>query len=226
PGGWAAVVTCPGVDAGERPSPRSDRDESVRCDRGCTPTLGRRRAGTDFEMARTSLSRTGGGDMNLRYALLTLLGEGEAHGYELLKRFNERVGPFWHPNIGQVYQLLHELERRGLVARRDDESGARLRRVFRLTPRGQRALGTWLTRRPSWPAPLREEIFVRLLAAERNGRAAVLAQLERQEIEYHRYLSLIRDQAAPPDASVTRRLAHEAALGQAEAHPRWPARRR
>jgi len=26
----------------------------------------------------------------------------KAHGYELLKRFNRRIGPFWHPNIGQV----------------------------------------------------------------------------------------------------------------------------
>ena len=162
--------------------------------------------------------------MHLRYALLALLGEGEAHGYELLKRFNQRIGPFWHPNIGQVYQLLHELERRGLVVRRDEGAGSRARRVFRLTPRGERALGTWLTRRPAWPAPLREEILVRLLAAERGGPAAVLAQLERQEVEYHRYLSLVREQAARPDASVTRRLAHEAALGQAEAHLRWLAR--
>ncbi len=99
--------------------------------------------------------------MHLRYALLALLGEGEAHGYELLKRFNQRIGPFWHPNIGQIYQLLHELERRGFVARRDDGAGTRARRVFRLTPRGRRALDTWLTRRPAWPAPLRDEIFVR-----------------------------------------------------------------
>ena len=40
--------------------------------------------------------------MTLRYALLTLLTEGEGHGYQLLKRFQERVGSFWHPNIGQV----------------------------------------------------------------------------------------------------------------------------
>ena len=110
--------------------------------------------------------------MHLRYALLALLGEGEAHGYELLKRFNRRIGPFWHPNIGQVYQLLHELERRRLVVRRDEDVGTRTRRVFRLTPRGERALGAWLARRPGWPAPLRDEIFVRLLAAERGGPAA------------------------------------------------------
>jgi len=159
--------------------------------------------------------------MTLRYALLSLLSEGEAHGYQLLKRFRERVGSFWHPNIGQVYQLLHELERRRLVARRDDESGTRVRRVFRLTARGERALRTWLMRRPAWPAPLREEIFVRLLAAERSGVAALLGQLDRQEAEYRRYVALVQEEAAHPSPSVTRRLAHEAALRQAEAHLDW-----
>jgi DNA-binding PadR family transcriptional regulator len=165
--------------------------------------------------------------MHLRYALLALLADGEAHGYQLLKRFNQRIGPFWHPNIGQVYQLLHELERRALIARRDQAVGTRLRHIFRLTARGERALRTWLTRRPSWPAPLREEIFVRLLAAEREGPDALASQLARQETEYRRYLALLRAEgtAAAP-VSVTRRLAHEAALAQAEAHLRWLERSR
>jgi DNA-binding PadR family transcriptional regulator len=162
--------------------------------------------------------------MHLRYALLALLVEGEAHGYQLLKRFNQRLGPFWHPNIGQVYQLLHELERRGLVARRDDASGTRLRRLFRLTARGDRALRTWLARRPAWPPPLRDEIFVRFLAAERQGADALLGQLARQEAEYRRYLALVHEEAARPGQSVTRRLTHEAALSHADAHLRWLAR--
>ena len=159
--------------------------------------------------------------MNLRYALLALLADGEAHGYELLKRFNDRIGRFWHPNIGQVYQLLHELQRRGLVARRDDVAGTRVRHVFRVTARGERALATWLARRPGWPAPLRDEIIVRLLAAERRGPAAVLGQLERQEAEYRRYVSVVQEEASRPGGSVTRRLAHEAVLRQAEAHLHW-----
>jgi len=159
--------------------------------------------------------------MYLRYALLALLAEGEAHGYRLLKLFNQRLGPFWHPNIGQVYQLLHELERRGLVVRRDQPFGTRVRRLFRLTSRGERALATWLTRRPGWPAPLRDEIFVRLLAAERRGAAALLAQLERHEAEYRRYLALVREEGGRLGTSLTRRLAHDAALGQAEAHLLW-----
>jgi DNA-binding PadR family transcriptional regulator len=159
--------------------------------------------------------------MHLRYALLALLAEGEAHGYELLKRFNRRLGPFWQPNIGQVYQLLHELERRGLAVRRDETKGTRLRRLFRLTSRGERALATWLARRPGWPPPLRAEIFVRFLAAEREGTQALLAQLERQEVEYRRYLALVHEEPAQADTPLTRRLAHEAAVSQAEAQLRW-----
>src|SRR5207244_8321634 len=72
-----------------------------------------------------------------------------------------------------------------------------------------------------WPPPLRDEIFVRLLAAERQGAGAVLAQLERQEAEYRRYITLVQEEGTRPGAPLTRRLAHEAALGQAEAHLRW-----
>ncbi len=162
--------------------------------------------------------------MHLRYALLALLCEGEAHGYQLLKRFTERIGPFWHPNIGQIYQLLHELERRGLILRRDQHSGTRLRRLFRMTARGERALRTWLTRRPGWPPPLRDEIFVRLLAAERDGSHALAQQLDRQEAEYRRYLGLIDEADVQPGAPLTRRLAHQAARDHAETHLRWISR--
>jgi hypothetical protein len=47
------------------------------------------------------------------------------------------------------------------------------------------------------------------------------AQLERQETEYRRYLALVTDEAARPGTPLTRRLTHEAAIGQAEAHLRW-----
>ena len=159
--------------------------------------------------------------MPLRYALLALLDEGEAHGYQLVKRFTAQLGPFWHPNVGQVYQLLHELERQRLVVRRDEPRGTRARRFFRLTARGERALGAWLARRPGWPPPLREEIFVRFLAARRHGADAVRVQLDRQEEEYRRYLGIIREEGVRAETSVTRRLAHAAALGHVEARLRW-----
>jgi DNA-binding PadR family transcriptional regulator len=159
--------------------------------------------------------------MHLRYALLALLADGEAHGYQLLKSFNQRLGPFWHPNIGQVYQILHDLEQRGLIVRRDVTVGSRVRRIFRITPRGARALRTWVERRPAWPPPLRDEIFVRCLAVERQGCQALTSQLTKQEAEYRRYLTLVQEQKPTTEWSVTRRLTHAAAVAYTEAHLRW-----
>jgi DNA-binding PadR family transcriptional regulator len=159
--------------------------------------------------------------MQLRYAVLALLADGEAHGYALLKRFSARLGPHWQPNIGQVYQVMHQLERRGLVARRDTMEGHRLRRCYRLTPRGDGALRAWLARRPGWPAPLRDELLVRMLAAERDGASALERQLARQEEEFRRYLALVSERLGGPGASISRRLADEGVRLHAEAQLRW-----
>ena len=79
----------------------------------------------------------------------------------------------------------------------------------------------WLARRPGWPPPLRDEILVRLLAAESAGPHALLDQLARQETEYRRYVDLVRSQGGPARASLVRRLADAAAVSQAEAHMAW-----
>jgi DNA-binding PadR family transcriptional regulator len=158
--------------------------------------------------------------MSLRYALLALLAEGESHGYRLVKELGARLGPCWHPNVGQVYQLLHELERRGWIVHRLEAGGVRSRRLFHLTARGERALRAWLGRRPGWPPPMRDEIFVRVLAAERLGAPAILAQVERHEQEYRRYLALLEEQGGR-FGSMARELAHEAALAHAHAHLLW-----
>jgi hypothetical protein len=68
---------------------------------------------------------------------------------------------------------------------------------------------------------VRDELLVRLLAAEREGSPALLDQIARQEAEYRRYAAVVEEEACRPVGSLTRRLAHEAALGQAEAHLRW-----
>src|SRR5262249_47487085 len=140
--------------------------------------------------------------MSLRYALLALLAEGEGHGYQLSRGSPAGVDPLGHPKSGRFSRPRRALGQGGLAARRDELGGRRGRRFFRLTPRGERALRAWLARRPGWPPPIRDEIFVRFLAAERHGTAAVRAQVDRQEEEYRRYLALVHEQAARDDASM------------------------
>ena len=159
--------------------------------------------------------------MHLRYALLALLAEGDAHGYEILKRFEQRLGPYWHPNIGQVYQLLNEIEARGFARRRDVTVATRLRRVFHVTERGVRALDTWAARKPGWPAPLRDEVYVRLLAAERHGTVGLVAQLDRQLAAQRRHRELLEHQAPRADAPPVRRWIHTAATTHADTQLVW-----
>ena len=53
--------------------------------------------------------------MSLKHAVLALVAERRGYGYELVQRFEERVGPGWQLNPSAVYPALDQLERGGLV---------------------------------------------------------------------------------------------------------------
>jgi DNA-binding PadR family transcriptional regulator len=69
----------------------------------------------------------------LRLALLSLLGAGPHHGYELMKLLEERSGGMYRASAGSVYPTLQQLEDEGL-ARSAQENG---KRVYQLTPEGE-----------------------------------------------------------------------------------------
>ncbi len=70
---------------------------------------------------------------DIRVVLLGELAEADAHGYELIRRLEERSGGLWRPSAGSVYPTLQLLEEQGLVTGRD-EGG---KRVFSLTDAGR-----------------------------------------------------------------------------------------
>jgi DNA-binding PadR family transcriptional regulator len=78
--------------------------------------------------------------------LLSVVAEGEAHGYALIERLRERsAGDFDLPE-GTVYPALHRLEEAGLLESKWVDAGRR-RRVYAVTDKGTRALGE---RRSEW----------------------------------------------------------------------------
>jgi DNA-binding PadR family transcriptional regulator len=83
---------------------------------------------------RGPAQRTRRGD--IRIALLMALGDGPAHGYELIQRLEERTSGRWRPSPGSVYPTLQMLEEQGFVRseQRDDK------RVFEITEAGQAEL--------------------------------------------------------------------------------------
>jgi len=76
-------------------------------------------------------------------ALLLLLRERPAHGYDLLERLPELTGES-RIEMGNLYRLLRGLEEEGLVSSEwDDSSSGPAKRRYAITPAGEQVLDQW-----------------------------------------------------------------------------------
>ncbi|HEY1712928.1 MAG TPA: helix-turn-helix transcriptional regulator [Solirubrobacteraceae bacterium] len=79
--------------------------------------------------------------------ILAVLVAGPLHGYAIIDTLKQRSdGTFTLPE-GTVYPALHRLEAAGLLTSEWSDGEGRRRRVYELTRRGRRELGT---RRSEW----------------------------------------------------------------------------
>ncbi len=72
---------------------------------------------------------------DIRAAVLALLAEKPAHGYEMIKDLDERTEGAWRPSPGSIYPTLQLLEDEGLI-KGSEEAG---KRSFELTEEGRKA---------------------------------------------------------------------------------------
>lgn len=70
---------------------------------------------------------------NVRAAILSVLAEEPMHGYQIMRRLEERSGGMWRPSPGSVYPTLQLLEDQGFIKGEEVEG----RRVFSLTEAGK-----------------------------------------------------------------------------------------
>jgi DNA-binding PadR family transcriptional regulator len=68
-----------------------------------------------------------------RDAILSLLAEGPANGYGLIKSISDRTGGSWNPSPGSVYPTLQQLVDEGLIEPTSDDK----RTEFQLTDAGR-----------------------------------------------------------------------------------------
>ncbi|MDQ3788391.1 MAG: PadR family transcriptional regulator, partial [Actinomycetota bacterium] len=84
--------------------------------------------------------------MSLRHALLGLLAEGPASGYDLARRFEELPGAIWPAKHPQIYGELNRLAAAGHIAA--EAEGPRRRKAYRITDSGRAELRRWLVQEP------------------------------------------------------------------------------
>ncbi|MFD4033031.1 PadR family transcriptional regulator [Streptomyces sp. NPDC058637] len=116
--------------------------------------------------------------MALRHAVLAALLDGEYSGYQLAKAFDIGVANFWHAVPQQLYTELAKLEKEGLVVGRQVIQESRPnKRLFRVTDAGQAELERFAAD-VSRPSFIRDDLLVKVQAADRIGTASVIGQLE------------------------------------------------
>jgi DNA-binding PadR family transcriptional regulator len=100
------------------------------------------------------------------YVILGLLRAGAKSGYEIKAKADVSTRFFWAISYGQIYPELKRLEEAGLIEGEADESTARQRRAFELTPLGEQALHDWLVSDDDLLFELRHEGVLRLFFAD------------------------------------------------------------
>jgi DNA-binding PadR family transcriptional regulator len=139
--------------------------------------------------------------MPLHHAVLALLADKPAHGYELKGSFEQAVGDQWGGlNIGHLYQILDRLARDGLIeSQRQPQPVKPDRLVHRITPAGRDELSRWLAEPSVRTRGYRDDFFLKVMAAVQAGDAAALAAVLRQQRLY--LLTELRSLAEARDAA-------------------------
>jgi len=118
-----------------------------------------------------------------------MLRGGVGTGYAIKRAVDQSTRFFWATSFAQVYPELARLEQQGYIAGRDDPRGARPRKTYRTTKKGERALNEWL-RSPQAPAfEFRDEGLLRLFFADalpRDDAVALVRRLRQQAEEADR----------------------------------------
>jgi DNA-binding PadR family transcriptional regulator len=87
--------------------------------------------------------------MSARHVLLGLLLDRPAYPYQMADRLEQRLGPSWRVDSGQLYKTVKVLERGGLIERVDDPAenpapdNRAERHVFAITQRGIEEFERW-----------------------------------------------------------------------------------
>src|ERR1700749_841955 len=107
--------------------------------------------------------------MPLHHAVLALLADKPAHGYELKTSFEEAVGDQWGGvNMGPLSHILERLSRDGLIeSERQPQQVKPDRVIHRLTAAGRAELDRWLGEPVSPARGYRDDFFLQVMAGVR-----------------------------------------------------------
>ena len=119
--------------------------------------------------------------MSLQHAILGLLSYEPMSGYDMKSFLDNSINFFWSAQLSQIYRDLGTLEKKGCVSFHiDAQEGRPDRKVYHITPEGEKAFHEWLQRFPgTLSSAVRDEFSVRIFFGSRISKEELLFQLRR-----------------------------------------------
>jgi PadR family transcriptional regulator, regulatory protein AphA len=163
--------------------------------------------------------------MSLRHALLGLLAQEPASGYDLTRYFEGDLGRYaWQAGHTRIYPELVKMAEEGLVT--VESTGARGRKTYALTDEGRVELRSWLLSPPE-QATVRDETVLRMFLVQSlepaDARILLSSIAEHCDTELARLRPVMEriDRAEGADALPFGRLAGEYGVRQYDAVAQW-----
>jgi DNA-binding PadR family transcriptional regulator len=163
--------------------------------------------------------------MSLRHALLGLLADRPASGYELARRFEGDLGRYaWQAGHTGIYPELVRMAEQGLIEA--DDAGPRGRKIYTLTDEGRAELRRWLMTPPQ-QSTVRNETVLRMFLVQAldpdDARTLLTSIAERCATELDRLRPVLETEDAEhgTDELPFGRLAGEYGIRQYEAVLGW-----
>jgi len=121
-------------------------------------------------------------------AALAMLLESPGHPYGLAGRLGKRLGAAWPVKAGDLYRILENLEKYGLVEPRPSQpyptgKAHRARKTYQATPLTAGAVDEWMTSLHSDGGPMGLELCVRIAVARPKDVPFLLGLLDVRESE-------------------------------------------
>lgn len=123
--------------------------------------------------------------MSLRHAILVLLLDQEASGYDLAREFANSIGLVWNATHQQIYLELGKLRDQEMAEYRHlPQDGKPDKKLYSITDAGRAELRRWL-KKPAGPPRIRDPFMVKIAGGSLADTKSLLADLE-QVAKYRR----------------------------------------
>jgi DNA-binding PadR family transcriptional regulator len=140
--------------------------------------------------------------MSAKHALLGLWLQGPAYPYQLANRLEERLGPAWSVDSGQLYKTVKQMAEEGLIVLVDpagEDRGER-RRVYTITDRGVQEFDRWFEETAEGVQLPRRPLLLKVTLAGPERLQEALKRLDAYEVACTAVLKeimLAREQIPP-----------------------------